>query len=191
MRCDLLIFRGIQNGYHQDYHQDYYTLKPFNICNRTLFFVMLFVSIMTFIKIQCNANNQTINRINYLYSKKIYVQLQTFRQLIQINQNKQNISTVVVLNSKLQIFLKTSLLSNTFVLTKNSMDAISSIKPFLLGSVWFNTIASTNSFICITCHMLHNQGVGIDNLQKSNVFIHTFYVNERDNYLPPINEFSF
>ena len=69
MRCDLLIFRGILNGYHQDY----YTLKPFNICNRTLFFVMLFVSIMTFIKIQCNANNQTINRINYLYSKKIYV----------------------------------------------------------------------------------------------------------------------
>ena len=71
------------------------------------------------------------------------------------------------------------------------MDAISSINPFLLGSVWFNTTASTNSFICITYHMLQNQGVGIDNLQKSNVFIHTFYLNERDNYLPSINEFSF
>ena len=39
---------------------------------------------------------------------------------------------VVVLNNKLQVFLKTFLLNNNLVLTNISMEAISSINLFLL-----------------------------------------------------------
>ena len=76
---------------------------------------------------------------------------------------------VVVLNRTLQVFLKTSLLNSIFLLTNISMDAISSINPFLLRSVWFTITASTDFFLCITYHMLQDKILRIDNLEKSNV----------------------
>ena len=44
---------------------------------------------------------------------------------------------VVALNTKLQVFLKTFLLNNICLLTNISMAVVSSVNPFLLGSVWF------------------------------------------------------
>ena len=54
---------------------------------------------------------------------------------------------VVILNSTLQVFLKVSLLNIIFQLTNISMDAVSSIKSFLLGSVWFNIYHCFNRFL--------------------------------------------
>lgn len=75
-------------------------------------------------------------------------------------------------------------------LTNISMEALSNLSNYCLkcSSVSvLSIIASTDLLICIT-YISQSKKVRVDNLQ---CFVSTFYINDMDNSLESIHEFSF
>ena len=71
------------------------------------------------------------------------------------------------------------------------MEALSNLLNYCLkcSSVSvLSIIASTDLLICITYHISQSKKVRLDNLQ---CFVSTFYINDMDNSLESIHEFSF
>ena len=127
-------------------------------------------------------SNKNIHFI-YIYSYK------TFWQLIQVNQNKQNISMFVFLNSKLHVLEKLSFLNdiahNKKYLYRRSIDHKSiSVREY---TVYYLLLPQQIP--------IHVQNISTYRAKyvrtEIQCFVHTFYINDMDNSLGPIHEVSF
>ena len=95
------------------------------------------------------------------------------------------------LNSTLQVFLKTSLLKNIFLMTNISIEAISSTNLFLLRSVWFTIYHCFNRFLYMyNISNVTEQRRMFIRIAYRNPMFSTFYINDMDNSLGAILEFS-